>query len=275
MTTLDVPGASLYYEQVGSGPLLLLIPGGNGDAASLLPLGEALAGRYTAVSYDRRGFARSPLSEPIADDERFAADVEDAYRLIRHLSDEPAIVMGSSSGAIVALHLLVTHPQACQLVVPHEPPLAGLLSDGADRLAELDAVYETYQTSGVEAAMRQFLIGIGLGQPEQQPDPAMFPPAMREMFLRATHNQPYWLEHELRTYPRSMPDLDALRAVSGRLALAGGEDSHPNWFYRTNTVIAERFGIAMTDLPGGHVGYLTHGPEFAAAFERLITPPGR
>ncbi|ALV33079.1 hypothetical protein AS200_14225 [Streptomyces sp. CdTB01] len=32
MSTFDVPGAQLYYETRGSGPLMLMIPGANGDA---------------------------------------------------------------------------------------------------------------------------------------------------------------------------------------------------------------------------------------------------
>jgi pimeloyl-ACP methyl ester carboxylesterase len=32
MSYFEVPGARLYYETRGTGPLLLLIPGANGDA---------------------------------------------------------------------------------------------------------------------------------------------------------------------------------------------------------------------------------------------------
>jgi hypothetical protein len=32
VTTLNVPGATLYYETRGTGPVLLLIPGGAADA---------------------------------------------------------------------------------------------------------------------------------------------------------------------------------------------------------------------------------------------------
>jgi pimeloyl-ACP methyl ester carboxylesterase len=35
--TLNVPGASLYYEVRGSGPVLLMMPGGPADAASFHP----------------------------------------------------------------------------------------------------------------------------------------------------------------------------------------------------------------------------------------------
>ncbi|MGG0839021.1 hypothetical protein ABE057_18060 [Bacillus paralicheniformis] len=42
---LEVPGAKLYYEVRGSGPVLLMIHGGNGDAESY-PITDRLSDRY-------------------------------------------------------------------------------------------------------------------------------------------------------------------------------------------------------------------------------------
>src|SRR5688500_6400579 len=53
--TLNVPGATLYYEVWGSGPLLLVIPGGPQDAGVFSEIARALADRYTVVPYDPRG----------------------------------------------------------------------------------------------------------------------------------------------------------------------------------------------------------------------------
>ena len=59
MSTFDVPGAQLYYETRGSGPLMLMIPGANGDADAFGMVADRLAARHTVVTYDRRGFSRS------------------------------------------------------------------------------------------------------------------------------------------------------------------------------------------------------------------------
>ena len=48
----------LYREVRGAGPVLLLIPGGNGDAGFYEPFAKALSGDFTVISYDRRGFSR-------------------------------------------------------------------------------------------------------------------------------------------------------------------------------------------------------------------------
>ena len=52
--TLDVPGARLYYERRGTGPLLLMI-GSPMDSTGFAGLASALAGRYAVVTYDPRG----------------------------------------------------------------------------------------------------------------------------------------------------------------------------------------------------------------------------
>ncbi|MFD0887065.1 alpha/beta fold hydrolase, partial [Streptosporangium algeriense] len=52
---LRVDGAELYYEVRGQGPLLLLIPGGTGGAASFEEIVDDLAADRTVVTYDPRG----------------------------------------------------------------------------------------------------------------------------------------------------------------------------------------------------------------------------
>jgi len=95
--TLAVPGARLYTERRGTGPLLVCIVGGNGDAEVFGRLGALLGRQFTVVAYDRRGFARSPLDAPVDDAARIALDADDAVRVIeRH--GGPAHVLGSSSG---------------------------------------------------------------------------------------------------------------------------------------------------------------------------------
>lgn len=56
---LEVPGASIYYEVRGSGPILLLIHGGGGDVDKFRLIADHLADAYTVLTYDRRGHSRS------------------------------------------------------------------------------------------------------------------------------------------------------------------------------------------------------------------------
>lgn len=261
--TLAMPGASLYYEVRGSGPPLLLIPTGNGDAAPYGPMADTLADRFTVISYDRRGFSRSPLRGPV-DDARVEADVLDASGLIEHLAGEPAHAFGSSSGAIIALALLERRPDQVRTLVSHEPPLASVLPDAAYWLRFYDELYDYYLDNGAEEAMKYFRKRMGMTSPTKPPKGTELPPdELAEMLSRIRRNHVFWFEHEIRTYPAYLPDIAALKAVSERLVLAGGRASRGDFPYRPNMVLAEQIGVDIVDLPGGHVGYVTDPYEFA------------
>jgi pimeloyl-ACP methyl ester carboxylesterase len=156
MGNLDVPGARLHYETRGRGPLLLLIPGAGGSADAFRAVADDLAAHYTVVGYDRRGFSQSQLDGPQDDDHRLETDADDVRRLLEQLSREPAIVFGSSSGAIVALELLTRHPSVVGTLVPFEPPAVKLLANGQQWLDVFLGLYDQYRRSGLEPALHRF-----------------------------------------------------------------------------------------------------------------------
>jgi acetyltransferase/esterase len=50
MSNLEVPGARLYYETHGSGPVLLMISGASGSADNFQRVRQHLAAHYTVVA---------------------------------------------------------------------------------------------------------------------------------------------------------------------------------------------------------------------------------
>jgi pimeloyl-ACP methyl ester carboxylesterase len=108
--TLRVPGASLYYKVRGSGPVLLMIAGGAGDAESFNLVADHLIDHYTVVTYDRRGLSRSPPDDP---DQRIEIEThsDDVHRLLAALGTAPACVLGNSIGALIGLDLALHHPE--------------------------------------------------------------------------------------------------------------------------------------------------------------------
>src|SRR5260370_37965128 len=127
---LPVPGASLHYKVRGSGPLLLLLllQGGDGDADGTDALAGHLASDYTVLSYDRRGLSRSPASDPAAAID-MATHSEDASRLLAAVTSDPALVLGTSLGAVLGLDLISRHPGQVRLLGAHAPPATGLLPE--------------------------------------------------------------------------------------------------------------------------------------------------
>jgi pimeloyl-ACP methyl ester carboxylesterase len=267
MSILNVPSASLSYEVTGSGPLLILIPGAAGTGEVFRPLVHALSAQYQVVTYDRRGFSQSVLDGPQDDAHRLMTDADDVRRLIEHLTDQPAIVFGNSSGALVALEMLIHSPEAVQTVVAHEPPAVTLLPDVARWLAFFDEVYDTYRKEGVPKALHQFASGV-LGSADHQ----MMEHTMRKHASESRlANARYWMEHELRQYPRVELDLAALAAYAERIVLAGGRDSHEQMTYQPNKVLASQLGCEIIDFPSGHLGFLSFPAAFARELLNVLT----
>ncbi|MFG1706302.1 alpha/beta hydrolase [Nonomuraea sp. M3C6] len=254
---LDVTGARLYYEVRGSGPTLLLIPGSNGDAGLYDAMADLLADHHTVISYDRRGFSRSPIQQ-----ERQAGWIEthteDARRLLHAVAGGPSHVFGSSAGAVIGLALISRHPQQITRLVAHEPPLAELLPDAMQWRAFFQDVSTTYQSQGADAAMRKFMTGIGMDTAQRPLDPDP------ELISRISGNVHTILTQEVPNAPSHRPDLTALDAHHTRITLAGGRDSRDHFPYRPAATLAARWNQKITDFPGDHTGYWSHPAEFAS-----------
>ncbi|MBL1097562.1 alpha/beta fold hydrolase [Streptomyces coffeae] len=277
--SLRVPGATLHYEVRGSGPVLLLIPGGSADAALFDTVAPVFTDRWTVVSYDPRGMSRSSLDGPL-EDQRVERHSEDAYRLLEEVAPDgaPACVFGTSSGAIAALDLLARHPERLRLVVAHEPPVVELLPDAERHRAFFAEVHTAYRREGVAAAMAVMSAGTGGGGQErerQEDRPASppvdeLPPHLTHMVSRMHANTPYFLEHILRQFTTHVPDVAALERVADRLVLAAGRESRGQLLRRPAALLAERFGGEVVEFPGGHVGLAEHPAEFAEALSATL-----
>lgn len=266
---LRVPGASLYYEIRGAGPLLMFLPGGGGDAGTVDPLAEVLDEHFTVVSLDPRGYSRSTLDGAQVT-QRVEVQSDDAFRLIGHLTDEPAYVVGGSAGAIVGLDLLARHPERVRRLVAHEPPCFAVLSDAVEQLAMIDEVCALFHSQGPAAAGARFLAGIGNAM---KPSPALtdLSPRAAAMWGRLAANGPLMMEYELREFTSYLPDFEALRGVSDRLVMAVGRETRGALPYRPAVEIAGRLGMEVVEFPGAHNGMRTDATEFAKALvDRLI-----
>src|SRR5699024_2851002 len=155
MGVLNVPDAQLYYETRGTGPLLIMIPGASGDARTFTAVSRYLEEHYTVITYDRRGFSRSPLDGPQDYHHRLTTDADDVARLIEH-HGESAAVFGSSSGAVIALTVLPRHPNRVSSLAVYEPAAMTLLPDSAGEIEFVEYLYELYRSQGVVAAQKAF-----------------------------------------------------------------------------------------------------------------------
>jgi len=265
---LEVPGARLYYETYGSGPVMLMVPGATGTADSFRRVTEHLAAHYTVVIYDRRGFSRSQLHGPQDYNHRLETDADDIRRLIEHLSDEPATVFGTSSGGIVALEVLTRHPSVVRTLVPFEPPAVRLLRDGQKWVDFFFGVYDLYRQSGIEPALKKFREQ-AFAESERQHMAA----APKNEYTLA--NATYWFEHELRQYPAADLDLKALKSDADRIVPMAGRESRGYPCYEVNVELGKKLGRDLIELAGGHIGFLTQPAAFALEFLAALARTGR
>src|SRR6202521_1083065 len=140
---LAAPGANLYYEVRGSGPVLLMMPGGPADAGVFRRIAEALASDYTVVTYDPRGLSHSTLDAPVRDERIVEIFADDVHRLLTATAKEPAYVFGSSGGAVIGLELATRHPEQVRTLVSHEPPAPVLMADPARERAAMAEIVDT------------------------------------------------------------------------------------------------------------------------------------
>jgi len=259
MGILDVPGARLYYETCSRGPLMLMVPGATGKADVFTLLTEHLAAHYTVVTYDRRGFSLSQLDGSQDYDHRLATDADDVRRLIEHVSDESATVVGCSSGGVVALAVLTHHPSVVRTLVPFEPPAVRQLPNGQSWVDFFFEMYDLYRQSGMQPALKKFREQAFAESDQQVRTRAR--DTKNSKFLLA--NASYWFEHELRQYPAVDLALDALKAHADRIVLVAGRESREHPCYEVNVELGKKLSRAVIELPGEPVGYIAQPAVFA------------
>jgi pimeloyl-ACP methyl ester carboxylesterase len=108
----------VVVRERGSGPPILLVHAGGSTGAVWDPVAERLAGAFRVLVYDRPTY-RTPT--PPRGAEAMAAEVAD-LRTVAGAVEEPLLVVGHSSGAVVVLEAALRQRFAGLLL--YEPPVA-------------------------------------------------------------------------------------------------------------------------------------------------------
>jgi pimeloyl-ACP methyl ester carboxylesterase len=272
--TLAVPGASLYYKIRGSGPLLLILQGGDGNADGTDDLANRLVDHYTIVTYDRRGLSRSPLADP-SQAISLETHADDAHRLLAALSDEPALVFGGSLGALLGLDLIARYPDQVRRLVAHEPPAPELLPEAERAEAEWSQadLEETYRREGVAVAIRKMMASATLNFADREPDLVLPPPTSEAASQRAA-NLEFFLAHDVGAVRRYQLNFTALRVASTRIAPATGLSSRGTWLHQVASTLADRLGTELREFPGGHNGFVLRPRAFSATLRKVLEGAG-
>lgn len=116
----DVSGAKLYYEERGSGPAIVLLHDGLLSSVTWDEIWHRLPLKYHLIRYDRRGYGRSdPATSSFS-------PTEDLAKLLSHLKVPHAVIVGSSSGAALAIDFAIEHPEMVDGLFLIGPVLHGM-----------------------------------------------------------------------------------------------------------------------------------------------------
>jgi pimeloyl-ACP methyl ester carboxylesterase len=255
--TLRVPDAVLHYEVRGSGPLVVLV-GAPMDARSFEGLADLLAVDHTVLTTDPRGINRSTVDDRDRDS---TAEMrgDDLARLIEHVDVGPAVVLGSSGGAVSALALVQARPDLVGTVIAHEPPSLELLPDRDELRAGTEDIIAMHLAGDFVGAFRKFLAQANIVLPE-----GVFEMMVGgERDAQQVADDRFQHEHMMRPTIQWMPDATVFRSVPTRVVIGIGEESTGQICDRTSRAVAELLGIEPTMFPGDHIGF-AHDP---AGFE--------
>ena len=267
---LKVPGATIYYEVRGSGPVLLMMPGGPADAGAFRNIAGPLASDYTVVTYDPRGLSHSPLEGTLNDERIVEIFADDVHRLLIATTKAPAFVFASSGGATISLELVARHPEEVRTLVAHEPPSPVLQRDPARVRAEMTDIVQTYKSAGVGPTMQKFMAHTRIRQAPPPPPPGEPTPEMREGMAQMQRNMDFWFRHYFQAIADYEPDFDALKSGSTRIVPGVGDASRGELAHDGGLGLAKQLGTEAVVFPGAHGGFDTDAPEFAVRLREVL-----
>lgn len=114
MPFLDRAGVRIWYDTIGTGDPLLLVPGLGDPADAAWRVLPALAGRHTVVLVDNRGAGRS---DPAGQSFTIADLARDAAGVLDRIGLGPAHVAGFSMGGLIAQELALGEPEIVRSLI--------------------------------------------------------------------------------------------------------------------------------------------------------------
>lgn len=234
--------SALHVVRAGTGPAVVLVHGSAADHTtwSIQLASRALTERFSLVAYDRR-VDRTTVEE----------HADDAAAL---LGDAPALVVGSSFGAVVALELVRRHGARCAGAILIEPPMSPTEDVTPEQRALLGAFDQRLAEQGGPAAAELFLRAV-LGDAAYERMPRAFQDRARAKWAAIRADAAALVAYR--------PRYAELAAVRVPVRLLGGERSAP-YFRQTLAALAAALPEAQTEiLPAGHMLHAEAHRRFA------------
>ncbi len=249
MPRVPVNGLSLHVQELGSGPPVVMLHGLllGSLAAWYFTAAPALARDHRVVMYDLRGHGRSERAPTGYD---LTTQVDDLRALLAEMDVvEPAVLVGHSYGALIALRFALADPGRVKGLVLVEPPLP------PSRYREVESFLAQSPAAMVEAlptSLRELLGADGGGRR-----------ARRLLQSLGFLTRDSTLLADLAAEP-DIPDATLAQLTMPVLGLFGDRSSCRD----TGDRLARALPHATIDeLPGGHYLHLDQSREVASRIQ--------
>jgi pimeloyl-ACP methyl ester carboxylesterase len=261
VTIISTDGTDVVTTEEGQGAPVLIIHGGMSDEAPWAKVAAELARDYHVVRIRRRLYRLELPADPATDVALEVADVA----AVAATFGQPCLVVGHSSGAMIALESLVAHPAAFAGAVLYEPPV--VLDGPLGTPTTLARARAAVDAGKVGTAVRIFLA-----------EAVQLPKALTVVIGLMTRFVP-----DLKAYgPRQIDDMDAIDRLGRRVEAYGaiqvpvlflsGDTSPAHLTQRTEAVAAAMPHARITTMPGQGHGANDKDPALVA---RLIAGQAR
>jgi pimeloyl-ACP methyl ester carboxylesterase len=118
MPTATINGFKHYYEDMGSGEVLVMLHGANGSSRTLEEHFPELSASFRVIAPDMRSMGQSEHVESLTSP---SAWVDDLASLLDHLGIQQTHVYGTSLGSRVAMRFAMEHPERTRSVIVTAP----------------------------------------------------------------------------------------------------------------------------------------------------------
>jgi pimeloyl-ACP methyl ester carboxylesterase len=266
-------GDEIYYEVRGQGLPLLLIPGGGGDGWWYTPIADILADEYKVITYDRRANARSTLNFP--QNFEISQQSRDAVAVLHAAGEQTACVLGNSSGAVIALDMARTHPQAIRAVIAHEPPLATIHPNAMKWQRFFASVYLTAFQFGSGIAAFRFALGVGLplrASINGSKDLKLHIEKHHEVRVSNRDTSDVLIKQELLPVTNYAPDIETIKKNNVTIFMANGQTSvdKKRFYAEMAPILARKLECETVTFPGHHLSFFDRPVDWAAVLRRVL-----
>ena len=245
----------------GKGSPLLMIHGIISDASFFDGISFYLQKDYQLISYDRRGYGAHICGR----DEDYSVKVQadDAARILKASTEEPAWILGNSAGGLIAVDLCLRFPELVCGMILLEPSL--IFDEDSEKL--MDAWNQELNGYLEQKKIKKALVAFSKITGQDSSDSSGG--SLQDM-KQTYKNLSAFMYGELNEVQRYRPSFDDVRSISIPVTILVTEKGKNTLFAKTSLAGASSLGWPVINVPGFHNTIKDNPAQLAECISDII-----